>query len=550
MATEQERCAEAKKLQRIDDAFRKVDLDGLRAAVSLAEMSATERRRSAVRIRLTLPDEFQSRLLHRYTNSRFNLSGDIFDLTEAVRTNFVILIKLRLLRFSMHIPIGSMFLGAALALAFTRLDALAQTITLKAARGFDGRSSRLLSPAVVVVSDGRIQSISDSAPADSNLIDLGDATLLPGLMDAHVHLREWTTGSTAERLQRRLSKSIPEQALDAAAEARATLMAGFTTVRDLGSGNLVSVGLRNAIRNRKVPGPRMVVAGTSIGTTGGHCDVSNSFRPDLLAEGGAASSGVANGADGMRLQVRTNVKYGADVIKICATGGVLSLNDDVESPQLTQEEMNAVVDQAHTMGRRAAAHAHGAEGAKRAVRAGIDSIEHGSFLDDEALTLMRQKGTYFVPTLLAGNSLVPLFGKGLLDPRQERKAKLAVKRIEETFRSAVAKGVKIAFGTDAGVFQHGRNAEEFALLVRYGMAPIDALRASTSVNSELFGVSDSLGTLEPGKIADIIAVPGDPTAEIGQMQKVFFVMKEGLIYRNDRGPDTEGTVRKHSTGLF
>jgi imidazolonepropionase-like amidohydrolase len=235
--------------------------------------------------------------------------------------------------------------------------------------------------------------------------------------------------------------------------------------------------------------------------------------------------------------VRTNVKFGADLIKVCATGGVLSLNDDVDSPQLTQEEMNAVVGQAHTMGRRIAAHAHGAEGAKRAIRAGIDSIEHGSFLDDEALTMMREKGTYFVPTLLAGNSLVPLFGKGLLDPRQERKAQAAVKRVEETFRSALAKGVRIAFGTDAGVFRHGRNAEEFSLLVTYGMRPLDALKSATSVDAELFRISDRLGTLAPGKLADVIAVPGDPTADIAQMGKVVFVMKEGVVYRNDRSRD-------------
>jgi imidazolonepropionase-like amidohydrolase len=413
----------------------------------------------------------------------------------------------------------------------------AQTIVVKAARMFDGVSDRLATPGVVVVSNGRIDSVSKTPPAGAEVIDLGDATLLPGLMDAHVHLRESPHGSTADRQQRRLSKSIPEQALDAAAEARITLMAGFTTVRDLGSSHLISVGLRNAIQSGKVPGPRMLVAGTGIGTTGGHCDATNSFRPDVLADAGPAGSGVADGPDGMRHQVRTNVKFGADLIKVCATGGVLSLNDDVDSPQLTQEEMNAVVDQAHTMGRRIAAHAHGAEGAKRAIRAGIDSIEHGSFLDDEALTMMREKGTYFVPTLLAGNSLVPLFGKGLLDPRQERKAQAAVKRVEETFRSALAKGVRIAFGTDAGVFRHGRNAEEFSLLVTYGMRPLDALKSATSVDAELFRISDRLGTLAPGKLADVIAVPGDPTADIAQMGKVVFVMKEGVVYRNDRSRD-------------
>jgi imidazolonepropionase-like amidohydrolase len=237
----------------------------------------------------------------------------------------------------------------------------------------------------------------------------------------------------------------------------------------------------------------------------------------------------------VRKAVRLNLKDGADVIKVCATGGVLSLNDDVRSPQLTQEELNALVDEAHARGRKAAAHAHGAEGAKRAIRAGIDSIEHGSFLDDEALDLMKARGTFLVATLMAGEGLRERLQKGAyFPPLVEAKARAALASRDEMFRKAVAKRVRIAFGTDAAVFPHGRNAEEFRHMVALGMRPVDALKSATSVNAELFGISDRLGTLEAGKLADIVAVPGDPTADIRQTERVFFVMKEGVIYKNER----------------
>lgn len=404
---------------------------------------------------------------------------------------------------------------------------VAQPVAIRAARMYDGQSDALTSPGLIVVDNQRITQVGGVAPAGAKIIDLGNMTLMPGFIDSHTHLSFDMSVGAAQSALRRLQASTAELALDGAANARITLLSGFTTVRDLGSIPTVDTGVRNAIRAGKAVGPRMIVAAQSIGTTGGHCDSSNGFRPEILP----SPPGVGNGADEMRRLVRQAIKSGADVIKVCGTGGVLSLNDDVDSPQLTQDEMNALVDQAHTANRRAAAHAHGAEGAKRAIRAGIDSIEHGSFLDNEALELMKQKGTWFVPTLLAGYSLSEVFGKGMLDPRQEEKARKAVRQVEETFRSAIAKGVRIAFGTDSGVFRHGRNAEEFVLMTRYGMKPIDALRSSMSGASTLLGVDRITGTLTVGKFADVIAVPGDPTADIHAVTKVGFVMKEGAIYK-------------------
>jgi imidazolonepropionase-like amidohydrolase len=312
-------------------------------------------------------------------------------------------------------------------------------------------------------------------------------------------------------------------------------MVGFTTVRDLGSGDFVDIGLRNAARGGKIEGPRVLAAVRGIGATGGHCDPTVGYRPEVFDKNTGISSSVADGPEAVRAAVRLNIKQGADVIKVCATGGVLSLNDDVNSPQLTQEELNALVSEAHARGRKAAAHAHGAEGAKRAVRAGIDSIEHGSFLDDEALDMMKARGTFLVPTLMAGEGLRERMQKGVYFPPQvEAKAKAALASRDQMFRKAVEKKVRIAFGTDSGVYPHGRNPEEFRHMVALGMKPVDALRSATSVVAELFGVADRLGTLDAGKLADIIAVPGDPAADIRQTERVFFVMKEGVIYRNDR----------------
>ncbi|MES1262504.1 MAG: amidohydrolase family protein [Acidobacteriota bacterium] len=407
-------------------------------------------------------------------------------------------------------------------------------IVLKAARMFDGKSNAIVSPGLVVVTDGKITGAGAGAslPRDAETIDLGDATLLPGFMDAHTHLSGMQSDDWKQQTIDSLRKTVAEQALDASENARKTLLAGFTTVRDLGGADFIDVGLRNAARDGKIIGPRRLVATHAIGSTGGHCDDSAGFRHGLFGRESGPEDGVINGAEEARRAVRLNIKYGADVIKTCATGGVLSLTDDVDTPQLTQAELDALVDEAHALRRKTAAHAHGATGAKRAIRAGIDSIEHGSFLDDEALDMMKAKGTVLVPTLMAGWWLDDKLEHGVYFPPEiVVKIRQAVASVSLMFTKAVGKGVLIGLGTDAGVEPHGLNAKEFELMVKLGMKPVDALKAGTSVNAELLGVSKMLGTLETGKTADVVAVPGDPGKDITATQRVLFVMKEGVVYK-------------------
>jgi imidazolonepropionase-like amidohydrolase len=414
----------------------------------------------------------------------------------------------------------------------------AKSYVLKAARMFDGKSSALVTPGKVVVTDGKIVGVgaSATAPADAEVIDLGDATLLPGFIDAHTHLTMMYRENYDRAALDGLRKPIPEMALDASVNARITLMAGFTTVRDVGSRDYLDAGLRNAIDRGVVPGPRMLVAVHAIGATGGHCDETG-FREGAVGRETGPEVGVINGADEARRAVRLAHKYGATVIKTCATGGVLSPGDAVDTPQLTQAELDALVDEAHALRLKTAAHAHGAEGAKRAIRAGIDSIEHGSFLDDEALDLMKQKGTYYIPTLMAVQGLSEQIAKGVpIPPAIKVKAEDAIAHIHLTFQKALAKGIKIGLGTDAAVYPHGRNAEEFHQMVDLGMKPIDALKAGTSSDADLLGLASKIGTLASGKLADVVAVPGDPLQNIRQTEHVFFVMKEGVVYKNEK-PD-------------
>ncbi|MBM3767439.1 MAG: amidohydrolase family protein [Acidobacteria bacterium] len=420
-----------------------------------------------------------------------------------------------------------------LLLMIAAMSAMAQPVVIRAARLFDGRSDTLQSPGVVVVDGGKILSVGGVEPFGLRVIDLGDATLMPGFMDAHVHLGFQFGMDRRQEIIDEQARTPAEIALRAQKYLRATLHAGFTTVRNLGDSNGVDTAMRNAINAGEIEGPRILSAGKSLSALGGHCDFTNGLRPGFLGHEPDWRDGIVQSTETGRQAVRYNVKYGADLIKICATGGVLSLNNDVESAQLTQAELDAIIDEAHAKGKKVAAHAHGATGAKRAVRAGIDSIEHGSFLDDEVLTLMKQKGTFYVPTLHALWSLKEAEKKGsVMDPRTKVKMNAADRRIHETFRSAVARGIRIAYGTDAGVGVHGTNAEEFVLMVQLGMKPIDALKSATSVDAELFGIADQVGTLEAGKIADIIAIPGNPVSDIAKTREVFFVMKDGRVVKN------------------
>ncbi len=409
-----------------------------------------------------------------------------------------------------------------------------KTIVLKSDRMFDGREMR--TPGLVVVTGSRIVGVGTNAgqPPGAQVIDLGDATIAPGFIDAHTHLSGMYNADYNRGMLDWLQQGIPEQTLRASENLKKTLMVGVTTVRDVGSTDLIDVGLRNAVAAGIVPGPRMLVAVRAIGSTGGHCDEQNGFRPGLFGRETGPEQGVINSPEEGRRAVRLNIKYGADVIKICATGGVLSLTDPADIPQLTQDEMNTIVDEAHTLRKKTAAHAHGAEGAKRAVRAGIDSIEHGAFLDDETLDLMKARGTYYIPTLMAIEGGKEILAKGGYPPTVAAKMTAAVASLNQVVRKAIAKGVKIGMGTDAAVYPHGRNTEEFHLLTGLGMSPLNALRAGTSVDAELLGLQDRIGILEAGKLADVIAMPGDPIQDIRQAEKVFFVMKDGVIVRNGR----------------
>jgi imidazolonepropionase-like amidohydrolase len=395
---------------------------------------------------------------------------------------------------------------------------------------FDGRSDRMIENAVVIIEGSHIREAGSglAIPPDATALDLGDATLLPGFIDSHTHLTDEASESWLTDFYEGLRRPVPEKTLYAAGYARKTLESGFTTVRDVGASDSIDVGLRNAINRGLVPGPRMLVARDAVGATGGHCD-RNGFPAGTFGGEPGPEKGIIHGAAEARQAVRLNVKYGADVIKTCASGGVLSLNDDVSSQQLTDEELTALVNEAHRLGKKTAAHSHGDLAARAAVRAGIDSIEHGSFLTDETLALMKSKGTYLVPTLLAGEWTG---GKTAKFPAPiAAKARAALAARSDMFRRALKSGVRIAFDTDAGVSPHGISAQEFGLMVGLGMTPAAALRSAGPAAADLLGLGGSIGALEKGKEADIVAVPGDPVRDIRATEKVFFVMKGGRIFR-------------------
>src|ERR1041385_136436 len=416
-----------------------------------------------------------------------------------------------------------------------------EVIALKAARMFDGKSNTLVQNAVVVVKANKIVDAGSNIPIPSGAqaIDLGDSTLCPGFMDAHTHLTLDFSGDYNQRRLNELDLNVSEQAIIATAHARATIEAGFTTVRDLGSRfigshEFVDVALRNSINKGVLVGPGVLVATKGIGATGGHFDPTNGFRDFLFGREPDYTDGIANGPDDIRKAVRFEVKNGADVIKAAVSGGVLSIGDEVDAPQLTPAEMAALVDESHRLRKKVAVHCHGDQAAREAIEAGVDSIEHGSFMKPDTLMMMKKKGIFLTPTLMASEWIM-----GKIDnypPALQAKAKAATAARSDMFRNAVKMGVRISFGTDAAVFPHGQNAKEFKLMVDLGMTPIDALKSATGNDAELLGIAQKVGTLEKGKLADIIAMPGDPTSDITATERMSFVMKEGKIIR--QGPPT------------
>jgi len=405
---------------------------------------------------------------------------------------------------------------------------------IRAGTLIDGGGGPAVKNAVILVRSERISAVGAGlpVPAGATVIDLSSYTVLPGFVDAHVHLAQRTIGD-GDWQHSDLTMSPGELPLLGAAHAQQTLEAGFTTVRVVGSSHFGDIALRDAINAGWLPGPRIVGAGISFGIRGGHCDGTAGYWPGALHHEGGIEDGVADGEDAVRAAVRYVVKYGADVIKICATGGVLSPTDSAGAPQYSEAEMRVIVETARLLDRKVAAHAHGTIGIKAAVRAGVASIEHGSILDDEAVRLMREHGTYLVPTLLAGFTVESLARAGKLPPAIAAKAFAIAPRMQQSFRLALAGGVKIALGTDAGVMRHGSNAREFALMVRYGMTPMQAIVAGTASGATLLDRAADVGAVTAGRFADIVAVQGDPLQNVAVLENVDFVMKGGKVFKQD-----------------
>ncbi|HEY3134660.1 MAG TPA: amidohydrolase family protein [Blastocatellia bacterium] len=399
-----------------------------------------------------------------------------------------------------------------------------EIVLIKAGRLIDVHAGRVLTDQAILIEGDRIKQVgafqSIKAPAGARVVDLSNATVLPGLIDCHTHLTFEPSHSGYESL----GISTPRQALYGAKNAKLTLEAGFTTVRNVGAGGYSDIALRDAINAGDVPGPRIDASGPAIGVTGGHCDESL-LAPEFSHKG----DGVADGVPALMQKTREITKYGADCIKVCASGGVLSKGDSPEATQFSDEEIRAVVIEAHRLGRKVAAHAHGAAGIKQAVLAGVDSIEHGSYIDDEAIRLMKEKGAYLVPTLYLADWFIENYERMRVPDFMVAKAKVVMPAARQNIGRAFKAGVKVAFGTDAAVYPHGLNAREFAVMVKLGLTPMQSIQAATINAADLLGWSDRVGSIEPGHFADIIAVNGDPTTDVSVLEHVVFVMKGGQV---------------------
>ncbi|MDB4911699.1 MAG: amidohydrolase [Gemmatimonadetes bacterium] len=403
---------------------------------------------------------------------------------------------------------------------------------LRAAHLVEPRTGKRIDNAVIVIDGDRITSVTSggAVPTGVTVIDLGNTTVLPGLIDVHTHL----SGESHDYYTDLFRRSPIDAAVRAHIYAKRTLAAGFTTVRDVGAPELIDVALRNAINDGVVDGPRMLVATLAISATGGHGDL-NGFSPYIHFQ---QLSNIADGVDEVRKAVRVNIKYGADWIKVLASAGVLSEEESVGAPQYSQEELNAIVAEATTWGRKVAAHAHGAEAIKRATRAGVASIEHGGLVDEEGVRLMKEHGTYLVPDIYT-DAYILEHGKeiGLPDKMIEKERQLR-KAPNVNWRRAIAAGVKMAFGTDAGVYPHGTNARQFKYLLELGLTPLQTIQMATSNAADLLGWQDKAGTLVPGAWADLIAVRGDPLSDVTVLERPAFVMKGGTVYRSAAAADS------------
>jgi imidazolonepropionase-like amidohydrolase len=429
---------------------------------------------------------------------------------------------------------GLIWLGALLLASPYSIVTLSQTadkkeppkrIAIKAGRLIDTKTGAVTNNSFILIEGDKITAVGPnvSVPAEVEVIDLKDKTVLPGLIDCHTHMT-FQPGNYYEDIFR---KSPIDVAVVAHVYARRTLEAGFTTVRDVGAGEFIDVALRNAINRGDVVGPRMQVATLTVGATGGHGDT-NGFSPYLKFGG---FSGLADGVDEIRKLIRLEVKYGADLIKMLATAGVLSEEESVGAPQFSQEEMNVIVEEAKMWGKRVAAHAHGAEGIKRAVRAGVTSIEHGSLIDDEGIKMMKERGTYLVADIYNDDYILAEFAKLGYPEKIIEKERMVGRTQRENFQKAAKAGVKLAFGTDAGVYPHGWNAKQFAHMVKWGLTPMQAIQTATANAADLLGWNDKVGVIAPGAFADIIAVDGDPLKDVTELERVKFVMKGGMIYK-------------------